>query len=148
MTFTIRQHNDEATRPESRAELERLESQLGRLLDGWGELASLGDAFIPLADVEEVDDAYLVDLDLPGIDKRDIEISVAGRRMTVTGERKEKERVGILRRRTRSVGRFRYEIVLPGDVDESGVNASLKDGVLNIRIPKARAEQPRRIEVH
>jgi HSP20 family protein len=148
MALTVRQHNDEATRPESRVELQRLESQLGRLLDGWGELASLGDAFIPLADVEELDDAYLVELDLPGIDKRDIDISVAGRRITVTGERKEKERVGILRRRTRTLGRFYYEIMLPGDVDESGVNASLKDGVLSVRIPKASAERPLHVEVN
>jgi HSP20 family protein len=63
------------------------------------------------------------------------------------GERKEKERAGILRRRTRAVGRFYYEIVLPGEVDDNDVKASLDDGVLTIRVPKASAGLSRRIEV-
>jgi HSP20 family protein len=65
----------------------------------------------------------------------------------VTGERKEKERTGILRRRTRRVGQFRYEVLLPGAVDEDGVQAHLEDGVLTLRIPKASTERPHRIEV-
>lgn len=48
---------------------------------------------------------------------------MAGRRLTVTGERKERQRVGILRRRERVVGRFHYEVVLPADVEEDGVEA-------------------------
>ena len=60
-----------------------------------------------------------------------------GRRLTVSGERKEKERVGILRRRTRSVGQFHYEVVLPGAVDEDAVSASLDGGVLTVRVPEA-----------
>jgi HSP20 family protein len=103
-------------------ELQRLNDQLSRSLEGWGDLSSLlSDAFTPLADVEETDDAYLVEIELPGVKKGDIEISMEGRRLTVSGERKEKERAGILRRRTRSVGRFHYEVVLPGEVDEGAV---------------------------
>jgi HSP20 family protein len=103
--------------------------------------------FTPLADVEETDDSYLIEIELPGVDKKDIDISVAGRRLTISGERKEKERVGILRRRTRSVGRFEYDIQLPGDIDENGVSASLADGVLSVRVPKATTDRARRITV-
>ena len=65
----------------------------------------------------------------------------------VTGERKERERVGILRRRTRTVGRFHYEVLLPGEVDEEAVEASLHEGVLTVRVPKPLSERPRRIPV-
>ena len=71
----------------------------------------------------------------------------AGDIVTVTGERKERERVGILRRRTRTVGRFRYEVLLPGEVEEDGVAASLHEGVLTVRVPKPARERPRRIPV-
>ena len=87
--------------------------------------------------MEEADDAYVIEVELPGLDKKDMDVSMAGRRLTITGERKEKERVGILRRRTRSVGRFEYDIQLPGDVDDQAVSASLADGVLTVRVPKA-----------
>ena len=104
--------------------------------------------FTPPADVEESDDAYLVDIELPGVRKQDLDIEIAGRRLTVRGERKEKERVGILRRRERTVGRFRHEVKLPGKVDEDGIVASLDEGVLTVRVPKPESERPRWIEVH
>jgi HSP20 family protein len=100
-----------------------------------------------LADVEETDDAYVIEIELPGVKKGDIEIAMEGRRLTVSGERKEKERAGVLRRRTRSVGRFHYEVVLSGEVDESDVSASLDGGVLTIRVPKRESDRPRRIQV-
>lgn len=100
-----------------------------------------------MADVEESDDAYLVEVELPGVKGDDIDVEVAGRRLTVSGERKERERVGILRRQTRTVGRFHYEVVLPGDVAEDEVEAGLNEGVLTIRIPKVAADRPKRIPV-
>ena len=66
-------------------ELQRLNDQLSRSLEGWGDLSTLlSDAFTPLADVEETDDAYLVEIELPGVKKGDIEISMEGRRLTVS----------------------------------------------------------------
>jgi HSP20 family protein len=128
--------------------MQRLSADLGRIFEGFEDGAPLLDGeFIPLADVEETDDAFIVEVELPGVKKDDVDISVAGRRLEISGERKEKERVGILRRQTRSVGRFRYEIVLPSAVDESGITATLDDGVLTVRVPKASSERPRRIEV-
>ena len=128
-------------------ELSELRSQLDSLLSGWDELLSRTGAFTPLADVEETDEAYLAEIELPGVKIEDLSVEVAGRRLTVTGERKERERVGILRRRTRTVGRFHYEVILPGEVDEEGVTASLHEGVLTVRVPKPASERPRRIPV-
>jgi len=110
-------------------------------------LASAAGAFTPLADVEETDDAYVVEIELAGVRREDLSVEIAGSRLTVTGEREERERVGILRRRTRTVGRFYYEVDLPGEVEEGDVTADLHDGVLTVRVPKAASERPRRIAV-
>ena len=110
-------------------------------------LMSLAGAFTPLADVEETDDAYLVEIELAGVKQEDLSVEIAGSRLTVTGERKERERAGILRRRTRTVGRFHYEVDLPGRVEEDEVSADMHEGVLTVRLPKVAADRPRRIAV-
>jgi HSP20 family protein len=131
------------------AELERLNRQLASYLDSWRQLPdALGAGFTPLADLEETPDAYLLEVELPGVRREDVDIEIAGRRLSVRGERKEKERVGILRRRERTVGRFSYEVVLPGDVDEESVEAHLDGGLLTVRLPKPEWDQPRRVEIH
>jgi HSP20 family protein len=148
MALPVRRNSDAVTRWDPFAELDRINQRLQSYLEPWRDFPSLtGDGFTPLADVEEADDAYLVEVELPGIAKGDVSIEIAGRRLTVSGERKEKERVGILRRRTRSTGRFYYEVLLPGEVDDSGVEAYLEEGVLTVRVPKAASERPRRIEI-
>ncbi len=150
MALPVRRSNGnvEAPRWDPLGELDRLNRRLSEYLDSWREAPGLlGDAFTPLADVEERDDGYTVEIELPGVKKEDLDIEVAGRRVTVTGERKEKERVGILRRRERVVGRFRYEVTLPGDVDEAAVEAHLDEGVRTISVPKPERERPRRIAV-
>lgn len=101
------------------------------------------DAFSPFADLEETDDAYVLTVELPGVRKDDIDIQSHGRRITVSGERKEEERKGLLRKRTRSVGRFFHEVVLPGDVDEDAITAALDKGVLTVTVPKDASEQQR-----
>lgn len=100
-----------------------------------------------LGELEETDDAFVVEVDLPGVDRKDIDIELEGRRLIVTAERKERERTGILRRRTRTVGTYRHEVVVPTDVDEDAVEASLSDGVLTVRLPKHESARRRRIKV-
>jgi HSP20 family protein len=146
MALAIRRNGDaEAERWDPLGELNRLTQQLSGYLGM--QLPSIGEGFTPLADVEESDDAYTVELELPGVKKDDISVEVSERRVVVSGERKERERTGILRRRTRSVGRFHYEVNLPSAVDDEGVEASLNEGVLSVRVPKAASERPRRIEI-
>jgi len=130
------------------ADLDSLHRQIAGYLDSWRQLPSLlGAPFTPLADVEETAEAYVVEIELPGVDKSDLDIEIAGRRLSVTGERKERRRVGILRKHERSVGRFHYEVVLPGDIEDSAVEANLHDGVLTVRVPKPERDRPRRIEI-
>jgi HSP20 family protein len=107
----------------------------------------LPDGFTPVADLEETPEAYVLEVEVPGVRREEIDIEVAGRRVWVRGERKENERVGILRRRERTVGRFSCEVTLPGDVEDEAVAASLDGGVLTVRLPKPERDRPRRIEI-
>lgn len=130
------------------SELERVHRQLSDFLASWRSLPNLlGDGFSPPADVEETDDAYLVEIELPGVKREDLDIEISGRRVSVRGERKEKEHAGILRHRERTVGHFAYEVTLPGDVDENAVQANLDEGVLALRLPKPEHERPRKIQI-
>ncbi len=147
MALPARRNQVEGGRWDPFAELNRLNQELARYLEHWNDVPSLAEGFTPLADVEETDDAYLVEIELPGVKRDDISLEVEGRRLTVFGERKERERVGILRRRTRTVGRFHYEVVLPGDIDEDSVSASMDEGVLTVRVPKPPSERRRRIAI-
>lgn len=127
-------------------------AELGRQMQDlfdrvWRRPLMADGAFMPLADLEETDKSFIVEIELPGVKRDDIDVELAGRRLRVSGEREEKERVGVLRRRTRTTGRFHYEVAFPTDVTEDGVEASYTDGVLTVTVPKAEAETARRIQV-
>jgi HSP20 family protein len=150
MAAPTRQNDTAITRWTPAAELDRISQELSRLWDEqWSLAATAGrDGFIPLADLEETDDSYVLDVELPGVQKKDINVETDGRRLVVSGERKEERRAGRLRRRSRTWGEFRYEVVLPDEVDEEHVEATMNDGVLHLRAPKRTADtQRRRIEV-
>ena len=127
-------------------ELEGLQEQLSQLMqhtsDGNGAAP-----FIPLVDIEETEDAWIVEAELPGVKPEDVNVEVRGSELAISGEIKEREREGILRRRTRKTGEFDYHITLPGDADAEKIEADLHDGVLTVRIPKPEQERPRRIDV-
>ena len=145
MTLPVRSPSRSAARWDPLRELDELyervntlwQSGLGGALDQWS----------PLADVEETDDAYTVEIDLPGVAREDVDIQLDDRRLTVSGDIEEKERKGILHRRTRRVGRFHYSVTLPGDVDADDVSAQLHDGVLTVRVSKSAQAKPRRIPI-
>ena len=126
-------------------ELEGLREQLAQMMrtpDGNGGLP-----FVPLVDIEETEDAWIVEADLPGVKPEDVNVEVRGSELAISGEIKEREREGILRRRTRKTGEFDYHITLPGDADAENIDAELRDGILTVRIPKPEQERPRRIDV-
>lgn len=147
-TVPTRRDGDGAVRWDPFAEMTQLNQALRRYLDAWDREfpVDLGGGFTPLGDLEEDDAAYELQLELPGIERDEIEVEVVGRRVRVAGERREHERSGVLRRRTRGTGRFFYEATLPGDVDADRATAQLRDGVLTVRLPKA-ASSPHRVPV-
>jgi HSP20 family protein len=143
-----RKKSTEMTRWDPFMEIERMHTELSRFLQGITDAPiAAADGFVPLADLEETDDEYLIEIELPGVKRNDIDVAISDRRARVTGTRKEKERKGILRRRTRAVGEFAFEIMLPGEVDGDSAEAHIEDGVLYVRIPKTSREHPHRIEV-
>jgi len=129
-------------------EITDLQQRLNQLVDSVWPRAGLAEAvWAPLVDIEETDDAWLVEADLPGAKKGDIKIEATDSELAISGEIKERERTGVLRRRTRRSGQFEYRVTLPGDADPDRIEASLNDGVLTVKIPKPERAKPRRIEI-
>lgn len=131
----------------------RLRNEMNRLFseyfDDSGEFVrGSGARTFPPMNVWEDAEMFRIEAELPGIKMEDLEISVLGREVMLKGERKPLggEKVSY-HRRERGVGPFARTIRLPGEVDSEKVNATLKDGVLELQLIKARAAMPRKIEV-
>jgi HSP20 family protein len=134
-------------------ELEQVTERVRRMLDqtfGGFVLPSLlteASGWSPLVDIEEADDAYVIEAELPGVKEKDVDIEHVGNELTIAGEIKERERKGVVRRQTRRTGRFTYRVSLPSQVDADKIEASLEDGVLTVHVPKAERAQRRTIEI-
>jgi HSP20 family protein len=102
----------------------------------FGPPAETVTGWVPLADVSETDDAYLVEVDLPGVKSKDINIEVVGNELRITGDVRQTERKGLLRRKQRRVGEFEFRITLPHEVDDDRIEANLAEGALTVRVPK------------
>jgi HSP20 family protein len=131
------------------SELEQLQEHMDRLMQSvWSPLgAGDGGAWMPVTDIEETEDAWVIEADLPGVDKKDVGVELRDSELIISGEIKEKERKGVVRRRTRKTGQFEYRVTLPGTTDPEHIEANLHDGVLTVRVPKSETAKPRRIEV-
>ena len=133
-------------------EVETLQDEINRLFDGARVAEPRGlfeRTFSPAIDVLESDDGFKVLCDIPGIEIKDIEISIAGSVLTIKGERKAGGSAGngnVYKTDTK-LGRFQRTVQLPLPVDPDKVDAVLKDGVLQIALPKDEELKPRQISV-
>jgi HSP20 family protein len=127
---------------------ERMRRMAEQMFAGLGTPALLAEAssWTPFVDIEEGDDAYVLEVELPGVQRDDVNIELVGNELMISGELKERERKGIVRRRTRRVGRFDYRVMLPSQVEAKNIEAKLHDGVLTVQVPK-QEQGRRRIEV-
>ena len=89
----------------------------------------------------------MIEAELPGVKEKDVNIELVGNELAISGETKERERKGVLRRQTRRTGRFEYRVTLPDHLDAEEIDAKLADGVLTVRVPKSERAQRRKIEV-
>jgi len=126
--------------------------ELARAFDDPFFRTAFGDAsnrWCPAVDVAENDKELLVSADLPGIDPKQVEITVQENILTLSGERKaeSESKDGSYHRIERSYGSFTRSFVLPSTVDETKVSAEYKDGVLRIHLPKREEAKPRKINV-
>jgi HSP20 family protein len=127
---------------------ERMRKLLEQAFGGFGLPSSTqAGGWSPLVDIEEADDAYVVEAELPAVKKDDVNIEFVGNELIITGEIKERERKGALRHKTRRTGRFDYRVILPEHVDSDKIDAGLSDGVLTVRVPKSQRAQRRKIEI-
>jgi HSP20 family protein len=127
-----------------RRQLERFSHEFGR-----GTSRSRSAGVFPLLNLTEDNDAYHIRTELPGLKAEDLDISVTGNNIAISGERKipPEDKEARYHRREREAGRFNRMISLPGEVDSSGVEASLSNGILTMVVPKAEKAKPRQITV-
>ena len=131
----------------------QLQDDINRLFSGWStnDSSSVTADWIPSVDINELDDKFQLYVDLPGVDPKDVDITLEAGVLTITGERfaqaeKAEENV-VSRRAERGTGRFYRRFILPESVDADKVKAMDRHGVLEILIPKQAKAQPRRIKV-
>src|SRR6201996_2704636 len=125
-------------------EFEDIYDRMGQLMNfAFGDLARVEMPWVPLADLSETDDAYVVKVELPGVGKDQIDVQLQDRELVVSGEIPEQEQQqdgqngGRRRHRsTRRTGRFEFRAWLPGDGNADAVRGELPDGVLTLTIPK------------
>jgi HSP20 family protein len=104
----------------------------------------------PVVDIYDNDDKIVIKAELPGVDKKDIEVDLKDRVLTLKGERSYENEVKEehYHRKERAFGKFHRSFVLPAGYDPEKINADFKDGVLKVEIPKPEEEKPKKITVH
>jgi HSP20 family protein len=133
--------------------LANLRDEFNNLFDAptWpnGRQSQLFSGWTPALDLYQTNDDVVAVIELPGMRKEDIEISLHDGMLTISGERKEEAADGEKDGRSeRFVGKFRRSISLPTRVDSNKVNASYKDGILTVTLPKAEEVKPKQIKVN
>ncbi|RKX76056.1 MAG: Hsp20/alpha crystallin family protein [Spirochaetes bacterium] len=133
---------------------ERLQREINRLFDfdrwGWDETTGIFDRTIsPPMDIVEKPDSIVVTCDLPGVDKKDLDISISGNVLTIKGEKKEEkeEKETQYYRKESWSGSFQRTVSLPNTVDADKVEAVMKDGVLRLTMPKKEEAKRKQIPV-
>jgi HSP20 family protein len=117
-----------------------------------GRQAQLFSVWSPALDLYQNNDNVVAVVELPGMHKEEIEISLHDGTLTISGERKSERPKGAngerAERSERYVGKFRRSITLPTRVDATKVNASYRDGILTITLPKAEEAKPKQIQIN
>ena len=153
-TFPVRRGGRNTSLVNPSREFEDIYDRMGQLMNfAFGDLARAEMPWVPLADLSETEDAYVVKVELPGVVKDQIDVQLQDRELLVSGEVPEPDQdgqTGGRRRRhrsTRRTGRFEFRTYLPGDVNADAVAAQLSDGILTVTVPKSEAAKPRKIEI-
>lgn len=103
----------------------------------------------PVFAVKERSDAYLIEADLPGVKDADVDISLSGNRLTVSGKRDEsrREEGETYYGYERQYGSFARSFTLPDGIDHDRISAELDSGVLTVSLPKKESSKPRKITI-
>lgn len=133
--------------------LANLRDEFNNLFEGpaWPNTrqAQLFSGWTPAVDLYQSNDEITAVIELPGMRKEEIEISLHDGMLSISGERKEESAEGEKDGRSeRFVGKFRRSISLPTRVDAGKVTANYKDGILTVTLPKAEEVKPKQIKVN
>jgi len=130
-------------------EMQRMQKRLGELMEEAETGPGREENIEPLADVQETDGEIVVTIDLPGMDKQDVDIALSSDELTVVAQRKEETEIaeGSYHQRERSYKRFERTLSLPTGVKADEARAKLDSGVLKISIPKAVVTTRKRIAI-
>lgn len=111
---------------------------------------ALTTGWLPAVDIKETDDAYTIDVDIPGVNAKDIEVTLENGQLSISGKREEEktEKHEHYRRTERVSGQFFRRFMLPGTTDAETVRARSENGVLEITVPKSVKHKARRIAVN
>ena len=133
--------------------LSNFHEELERLLNFPLAGASLADGtsvpWVPALEVTEEKDDYIVRLELPGVNKEDVKLSLEAGTLTISGERKNETKTEHTEvyHSERFYGRFQRTINLPETVAANKVKAAYKDGVLTVTLPKSEEAKPKQIDI-
>lgn len=125
--------------------------EMNRLQDHlFGGKALSKQAFRVAVDIREEPDAFYVDAEVPGLSAEEVNVDIEKNVLTLSGERKveREETEGTYRRVERQYGSFSRSFSLPETVDTESISADLKDGVLELKLPKKAAPKPKQISVN
>jgi HSP20 family protein len=109
----------------------------------------LGGSGVPAVDVKETDSEYTMEVELPGLTEKDVEVKLDNNLLTISSskeDKKEEKRNGYIMRERKS-SHFARSFVLPQGIDREKISAEFKNGILNLSFPKTPAAQPKMIEV-
>lgn len=130
---------------------EELVNLFPRDLFGGEKARTLSMEWSPRCDVTETDAAIVIHAELPGVDVADMEVTIAEGVLTIRGEKtsEKKEAADNRTYRERFFGSFERSLAIPAGVDEAAIAANLKDGVLEVRLPKSEVVKPeaRKVEI-
>jgi HSP20 family protein len=127
--------------------LDEVETLAREMWDAWEPL-QLDSSLVPLTDMHEEKDQLVMKTELPGIDKKDLDISLEGDILTIKAEKKEEIKEEATDHiRERRYGRYFRSLTLPYPVKADNISATFDNGVLELRLPKAEEVKAKKIEV-
>lgn len=137
-------------RPSLSQEMDQLQREVNRLFDSTNRGRVFNTPTYPAVNIWANQDGQIISAEMPGVDPEEIDIDVTGDALSISGVRKPDEIIKEARyhRRERNYGSFSRTIQLPFMVDTKKVEASFKNGVLFVNLPRAEADKPRKIAIN
>lgn len=130
-------------------EFEAVERRLRRMLESWGLGPPILPVLMPAADVYEASGEYVVELELPGFEEKELDIQVSDHMLTIKGEREEtkEEKAKSFRLHERLEHEFSRTFPLPTEVDTTHITATFEKGVLKVHLSMPTGVEPRKVEI-